>query len=284
MGTIAIFAKMAYSFGATPLTMLTIRFGMASIMLWGYLYWQKQIEKIGKKQLLSFALLGVVYGLSSLLFFVAITLTSASIATLLLYTAPVFVVVISVLIGDERLTIYKLISVIITTVGLYLVLDLSVDTVNLKGVLVGMGSGFFYCLFIVGGNRFSAGINPLLVTACTIPATFVFHLCVSLATNQLHLAQPPLVWVYGALMALFGTAIGIGFIYKAVQLVGASKTAIITAIEPAITIALAAIIFSERMSLLQFIGGALIIGAIIIINVSKAQTVSEEGVPEQHRA
>lgn len=276
MGIVPIFAKLAYSIGATPLTMLVIRFGLAAVILWGYLYWQKEIEKVEGKRLLSFLLLGLFFGISSLLYFTAITMIPVPVATLLIYTAPAFVVIISVLIGDERITLNKLISLAIASVGLFLVLDLSVDTVNWKGILIGLGGGFFYSLFVVGGNRFTAGSNPLLATAYTFPATFLFHLIVSVISNQLDLSLPPLVWGYGVLIALFGSAVGIGFLYKAIQLIGASKTSIIAIMEPVVAIVLAAIIFNERMTLLQLIGGALIIGAIVIINLSKAETNSEE--------
>lgn len=279
MGIVPIFAKVAYSLGATPMTMLVIRFGLASIILWGYLYWQKEIERVEGKKFFSFALLGVLFGISSLLYFTAITMISVSVATLLIYTAPVFVVIFSVLTGDERMTANILLSLIIASIGLYLILDLSVDTVNLKGILFGLSGGFFYSLFVVGGNRFTAGINPLLVTACSLTATFLFHLCVSLVSNQLSLIQPPLVWGYGVLIALFGSTVGIGFLYKAIQLIGGSKTSIIAIMEPVVAIVLAAILFHERMTLLQLAGGTLIIGAIIIINLTQTQ-IHREGLEE----
>ncbi|NLC76457.1 MAG: EamA family transporter [Clostridia bacterium] len=281
MGTIAIFAKMAYSFGATPLTVLVIRFGVASLLLWAYLYWQQEIERVEGKKLIALGVLGIIYGLSSLCYFTSLELTSASIATLLLYTAPVFVVIISVLIGDEKITVHKIISVVTASLGLYLVLDLSVDTFNLTGILFGIGSGLFYCLFVVGNRRYAAGINSLLATACTVPATFLFHLSVSIASNQLSVAQPPAVWFYGILIAFFGTAVGIGCLTKSIQLIGASKSSIICTIEPAVTIALAAIIFQERMTLPQFIGGVFIIGAILIVNIDQARADSNELCPER---
>ena len=276
MGIVPIFAKVAYSLGATPMTMLVIRFGLASIILWGYLYWQKEIERVEGKKFFSFALLGILFGISSLLYFTAISMIPVSVATLLIYTAPVFVVIISILIGDERMTANILLSLVIASIGLYLILDLSVDTVNLKGILFGLGGGFFYSLFVVGGNRFTAGITPLLVTACSLTATFLFHLCVSLVYNQLSLLQPPLVWGYGVLIALFGSTIGIGFLYKAIQLIGGSKTSIIAIMEPVVAIVMAAILFHERMTLLQLVGGSLIIGAIIVINITQTQDCVEK--------
>jgi drug/metabolite transporter (DMT)-like permease len=276
MGTTAIFTKITYSMGATPLTILTIRFGIASVILWVYLYLKKQLEAVKKDRLIGLIALGLIYGISSFMYFTSIDMTSASIATLLVNTAPVFVVLTTVLIGDEKATLHQVVAIFVASVGLYLVLDLSVEAINLVGAVIGIGGGFFYGLYIVGSNRYAATLNPLLATAYTVPATFLFHFSVGTASHQLSWELPPLVWAYGIILAVFGTIIGIGFVQKSIPLIGSTKTSVIITFEPAVTVLLAALIFHEHMTPLQLLGGTLIIGAIIIIQISKTEVNKQQ--------
>lgn len=75
---------------------------------------------------------------------------SLSVMAVLLYTSPAFIVLLSVLLFRETLTRQKLLALVLTFAGCCLVSGLgSGSAVSMKGLLLGLGSGFFYALYSI---------------------------------------------------------------------------------------------------------------------------------------
>src|SRR5688500_13861599 len=104
-GAMGIFGKLAYDQGATVGTLLSVRFALAAALLWALEAARRERgSRPAKVDVLAALALGAVcYALQAGLFFAALERIDASLAALLLYTAPAIVAVAAVVLGRERL-------------------------------------------------------------------------------------------------------------------------------------------------------------------------------------
>src|SRR5690625_4630356 len=171
-GTISIFVKNLYTYGFTPMEVVTIRAITASIILVSYLLVSspkslklKQIKDI--KYFLGTGIFSIVF--FNYCMFKTIELATIPISAALLYTAPAFVIVLSFLIFQERLTVYKLIALIFTLIGTALVVGLlpfDIGGISIATILIGLGS-LGYALYSIFSKFALTKYTTLTVTTYT---------------------------------------------------------------------------------------------------------------------
>jgi len=88
-GLMAIFAKVAYGEGLNVNTLLFLRFLLATLLLWGLVFYKKLPYKLPKRDVIFLFLMGMIgYTAQSKFFFTSLETISASLAALLLYAYP----------------------------------------------------------------------------------------------------------------------------------------------------------------------------------------------------
>lgn len=217
-------------------------------------------------------------GLCSIVFFnycyfKAMTVTSLSIAAVLLYTAPAFVMVLSFFLFREAFHIKKVIALIMTFLGCVLVtgvLDQSAGQASIKGILLGLGAGFGYALYsIFGRYAINKGYHTLTITFYTflLAALGSFFMADTGQIAEILIQRKE---------ALF-LSVGMGLIVTVLPYltytlgllhVENSKASIIASIEPVMATFIGMITFHEKITLTGILGMVLVIAALIICNVS----------------
>ncbi len=265
-GLMAIFVKYAYTVNLNILTLLSLRFAIAAAVMWLIVLWKKENYKLGRKQVLYLAGMGAVgYGLQSTFFLNAVRLTSASMAGILLYLYPVIVTLIAAGLGDEKFTWRKTVSLFISLSGLVLVVGLSLENLNMAGVLFGMGAAVVYSVYLIVGNRMVSENNPLIVSAYVITAAALAFNLIGWTTGQVELDIGLTGWLSVFGLSLISTVVAILTLFKGMKLIGPSKTSIISTFEPVVTVLVAYAAFTEKLLPVQLAGGVLILAAVIMI-------------------
>jgi len=122
-GTLAIFARLAYEDGVTPITLLFLRFGIASlcmILSCGLGVFRYLADGF----LLGLAFMGGIgYVGQALSYFTALTLIPAGLVALLLYLYPAIVTLLAVIILKDRISKWKIIALLIALGGTVLTLE-----------------------------------------------------------------------------------------------------------------------------------------------------------------
>ncbi|PKM79702.1 MAG: EamA family transporter [Firmicutes bacterium HGW-Firmicutes-14] len=266
----AIFAKYAYKEDLNLPTILSLRFLIAALIMWVVVLAGRKNSWPGLKGVLAImAVGGVSYGLQSSFFFGAVRLIPASIASILLYMYPVIVTVLSAWIFRERLTRYKILSLVISLVGLIMVVGMAFQGLNLKGVLFGLGAAVVYSLYLISSNRLLYDNDPVVMTTCIITAAAVVFNTAGRAKGNVVLPDTAMGWWSIAGIAVVSTVIAILTLFQGMKLVGPSRASIISAIEPVVTVAAAALLLGERISWLQIAGGLLVIAAVITLQLER---------------
>lgn len=266
-GAMPIFAHFAYASGATPLTVLFFRFAIASVCLCSYLaVWRVPLPSSKNLRTLLF-LGGVGFVLQSLSFFTALTLASPSVVVLLLYLYPTIVVGISIVLLHKPSNPAKLIALAVALVGLVLTISPTGKSQEL-GIVLGLVSASVYAIYVVMGEQVLQQEAP--ITACAVmisAAAVVYGVIVTLKGISLPVA--PSGWLAIMAIALISTVLAISTLFAGIKLLGATTASMLSTLEPVVTTLLSMLIFKESVTGIQFIGGGLILTAVIVLAVQE---------------
>ncbi len=270
-GTIGWYVKNLYSYGFTPMEVVTLRAWSAAIILVIYL-----IISSPKKLKLN-SIRDIKYfigtGIFSIIFFnycmfTAIELSTIPVATALLYTAPAFVTLLSFFLFKEALTRLKIIAILITLMGTALVvglIPLNLATFQLTSILFGLGSGIGYALYSIFSKFALKKYSSLSITTYTFIVAAVTLLPFFPYQEKFHMLLDPSVLFYAFGLGFLPTAFAYIIYTHGLNNTEASKASILTTVEPVVATLIGIFIFHETFSFIQMIGMACIIGAVILI-------------------
>jgi len=272
-GMIGLFVRKLNVLGFDSMDIVVLRSITTSILLAVFLFfYDKDKLKIKLKDIWCFIGTGVFsIVFFNFCYFKAITLTSLSVAAILLYTAPAFVMLMSAILFHEKITKIKVLSLVLTFIGCVLVTGLVTggDTLNAQGILVGLGAGLGYALYSIF-SRFALdrGYHSLTISLYT----FVFAMFATIP-----LADYPKmagickhdykVILFCVLFGLVSTVLPYIAYTSGLQRMENSKASIIASIEPVTATLIGVIAYHESLSALEIIGVVLVLGAITMNNV-----------------
>jgi len=264
-GTLGIFGKLAYRLGLSTPQLLSYRFAAAALLLWlTNLALRQRLP--GRRSLVGLIVMGGAgYVGQSGSYFSALHFIPASTNALLLYTYPVVVTLLAALLFGEKLGWMKLGAVVVAALGTLLVIDVQLHAAPLIGVVLGLGSAAFYTGYILYGSRLLPGLPPLSSTAVIMTSAAAVWSAFALATGQLGINWTAPRAGLLASFAVVGTAVPILTFILGLRLVGPSRAAILSTFEPASTVLLAVLVLGETGSPLQYVGGALILASVLLL-------------------
>ncbi|MCR4818045.1 MAG: DMT family transporter [Fretibacterium sp.] len=223
-------------------------------------------------------------GLGSVLFFAvcyftAISIMPLSTAAILLYTSPIWIMLMSVLFFREKMTARKILALLLAFGGCVLVSGISGGGLTAKGLLIGLGSGVGYGLYSILGTIALRRYSPYTVTTWTFLFAGLGSLFISHPADialKFHAAPSLIGLVFLCLLTALITAV-IPFLAYTLGLhsVEASKAGILATVEPMVATLVGVFVFSEPLTFMSGLGILLILTAIVILNVSAGR--SERG-------
>ena len=267
-GAMAIFGKLAYDEGVTVGDLLLVRFGVAAVVMLGIVWWRGGFGVLPRRTAVAaFAMGAIGYAAQSASYFAALDRIDASLLTLLLYIYPVLVMVGAVALKRESWSRRRVAALVLALAGILLVLlGAATGRFDWLGAALGVTSALVYTAYILTGDRVLAGIAPLSLTAlvCCGAAT-TYAVATVLRGGPTSLDAGPAAWFWLVTLALVSTVGAIILFFAGLALVGPSVASILSILEPVVTVGLAAAVFSESLSDGQLLGGALVLGAVVVV-------------------
>lgn len=209
--------------------------------------------------------------------------STLSVAAILLYTAPIFVMIISVLFLGEKLNVKKIAALFIAFIGCAFVTGVFGSTVKLSAsaIIYGLFTGLGYALYTIFGSRLIArGYDTITI----IFYTFVFALSGSFLltaaggqTSQL--SFEPGVWFWGFLMAVFNTVLPYILYTYGLKFVSTSTAPIIATVEP-VAATVIGIFYGEKLTLFGIIGIVLVLSSVLILNIKGGEKSDNKSIRE----
>jgi len=284
-GGMAIFAKLAYRHGAGTATLLTLRFAIAGTLLWLIVAARRGVRpRLERRTVWGAAGLGFFgYSLQAGGYFAALHHLSASMTALLLYTYPALVSVGAIALGRERASAVKLVALLLAGAGVALVLaGGATGSLNATGVLLAAGAALAYTTYILVADTIVADTDPFALAAIVATGAFLSVGTFTVATGELDLHMDATAWVALVSLSVVCTVLAITTFFLGLARVGPSTASIVSTVEPACTVALAAVFFSERLDAVQLLGGALVLSAVVVLQLRTGRLGG--GVPPDHAA
>lgn len=271
-GSMGIFVRKLGTYGFSSAQIVSIRVTLAAVAFSILLAVKDRAGfRISLKDLPLF--LGLGFG--SILFFTvcyftAITMMPLSTAAILLYTSPIWIMLMSVLFFHEKLNGRKVLALVLAFAGCALVSGISGEGITLKGFLIGLGAGVGYGLYSILGTIALRKYSPYTVTAYTFlfAAAGSWLICrpaemisvFSSAPDQLSLM------LFCGLTALVTAVIPFLAYTIGLRTVEASRAGILATVEPLVAALIGILVFSEPLTLLSGIGIVLILSAVVLLN------------------
>ncbi|MBT3189328.1 MAG: DMT family transporter [Anaerolineae bacterium] len=261
-GTMAVLAPLAYKAGATPITLLFLRFLIAGVIMVGWMLVRRIPFPHGKTLLGLIAIGGVWYVAQTLAYFTALSMTAAGLVGLLLYLYPAIVALIGAIAFRERLSKAKLGALGLALLGTAFTLKPDGDGFSL-GIVLALTAAFLYAGYIVVGGKLMEKVDIRSATAVIMLSTGVsFGGIVAIRGFQ----APNEISGWVAIAAtVICSIIALGTFFAGLEKVGSTNAAILSTTEPFVTVGLAAWWLGERLEFSQLLGGILILFAVIFL-------------------
>lgn len=204
-------------------------------------------------------------------YFRAVTMTSLSVAAVLLYTAPAFVIVLSAMLFKEQITMYKVAALVLTLVGLVFVTGLigSESALSAAGILYGLGSGLGYALYSIFG-RFAVrrGCQPLTITFYTFLVAAISSAALTEPVRVASVfADGPVLLVPAVLLGGLCTVCPFLLYTMGLRHVENGAASIMASIEPVTSTVMGVILYHEILAPGNALGVALVLAGVVISNL-----------------
>ncbi len=272
-GVMPVLTKVVYDDGAEPVGVLWVRFTLAALALLALARLRGQALPRGRPLAALAALGGIGYVGQALLYFFALERISAGLTSLLLYFYPVLVVLLGAALVRRWPRPLAGVCVAGATLGTVLTIG-PVEGGQGVGVALGLGSALAYALYILAGSRVT-GVASFASAATVITAGAGTLGLLALLTRP-QLPGSMTAWLALLGVALFGTVIAVSTFFAALALLGPSDTAVVSTVEPVVSIGVAALVLGERLSPLQLAGGVVVL---LAVGVLARSGPTEEPVP-----
>lgn len=252
-----------------------------------FILFKRSLLRIQRRNLAFLCAFGAVLAFFNIFWTLAVTLTGAAVATVLVYSSTGFTALLGWIFLKERMGGIKITAVFLSLVGCLLVsgaVNLSVWQTNAVGIITGSLSSLLYAMYSLMG-RYAAqkrGLNPW----STLFYTFLFASLILLLLNLLpnnvipgtanrpeELFQLGTRWTGWGLLILLAagpTLIGFGLYNISLAMLPSSTANLILTLEPVITGTAATILLGERLTVIEWIGSSLILGALMMIRLRNA--------------
>jgi drug/metabolite transporter (DMT)-like permease len=267
-GALPVLGKAAYASGAGELALLTVRFGVAAVLLWAVVAWRRGETRLPLGLIARGVALGAVaFAGEAYLYMAAVQRIDAGLAALLVFIYPTLVTGAAIVLGRERADSRRLLALAGASIGVVLVLaggglDAGVDPI---GVAMAITTGFSYAGFVLMSEPVSRRLAPLPFAASISTGAFLSFATVAVVLGGLGPTGGVAGVGVAAAMAVVCTVVPMALFLGGLSRIGPSTAAIASTLEPAVAVMLGALTLGEMLGPVQVAGGALVLSAVLVL-------------------
>ena len=273
-GTIGLFVKLMEVSGSTSsyTSFLRLFFGFLLLVLLTVSLDGLKAFRIGRKTLLSCILLGIVcQGIFNIFYSMSISMNGLSVGSVLLYTAPIFTSIASMLLFKEKLDSLKWFALMVNVVGCALTAtggNFSAASLAPLGILVGVGAGFTYAMTAVFGKiAMQEESSPFAIATYNLLFGCMF---IALLNRPWMSVEHPLntrLLLLGLLLGLIPTAMAYAFYFSGLsKITQTSKVPVVASIELVVASMIGVVAFQEKISAVKCVGIVLVLLSILLFS------------------
>jgi drug/metabolite transporter (DMT)-like permease len=273
--SLGLFAKLIYTEGFSVPQALAWRFSVAALFLWSITIlrgsWRATLTQYRDALMLGFAGFAPQAGM----YFMAVRYLDPGLASLLLYLYPSFVVIFGALFLRVMPRKAQVLAVLLSLIGCTMTLWTR-GSYPLVGYFWGISVAILYAVYLVVSEKVVSRLDPLFATTNLMSAAAFVYWIITLASGSLRMPAS-VATALGILgIGILATVVPILTLFAAIRRIGAADTSLVSTVEPLFTIILSALLLGERLTALQLAGGAVILCAVLVLNLKTEAPVASE--------
>jgi drug/metabolite transporter (DMT)-like permease len=248
-----------------------VRFALAAALFWAVVLADgsvRELRSLGRRDIvLALALGACGYAAQAGCFFAALDRIDASLLSLVLYTFPGMVAVAAIVLGRERADSRRLGALALAFGGLVLVLaSAKAGALDPLGTGLALSAAVVYTTYILVSEGIAGRMRPSLLSALVCTGAALSLTLGSAALGDLHPGNVNAAgWGWLAGIAVVSTVAAVSLFFAGLKRVGPTTASILSTVEPVVTVVLAFLVFGELLGVLQLLGGALVIAAVLVL-------------------
>lgn len=222
-----------------------------------------------RENLLILGLAGLALGMNWIALFQGMKYTTISNAILSYYFAPVFIVIFSLILFKEKLSIKNVICLSGAVLGLFLVMkagdrELAAGMNHMKGIIYGLIGALLYAVVVILNkyirdlSAFQSTLTQLLIAALVLMPIVVFKNPIDLGAIEGR------TWILILIIGIVHTGIAYLLYFSSINNIRSQSVAILSYLDPIVAILTSFIFLQESMNLIQALGGFLILSTAYI--------------------
>ncbi len=269
-------AAIAYADGATALSVLTYRkFAAAAVLFVIIRMWRVPLYLPPQKRRAALAM-GLLLGAYSYGLLGAIEHIPVALAVLTFYLYPLFVGFGAWVTGRERMTFRLAVALITAFIGLGLALDITGAGLNMTGIALAAGGAALNAVLVLTNSRLVGSTDSRPVSFHMLITATLFYVVIDIFVGDFPLPRTPLGYAAFFGVGAFYSFSIIGF-FIAVSWIGSVRTSLLMNFEPVASMFLGIIVLGQFLEPSQYLGAALVVGAILFSMWGKSDNKSFKG-------
>ena len=221
------------------------------------------------RQAVLVAVSGAAMGASWLLLYRAYELVGVSIATLLYYCGPILVMALSPIFFKEKLTIPKIIGIIVVFCGVIMLNGVGGGTLDALGLLCGIGGAALYVLMVITNKK--AGLPGLENTAVQLLFGFLAAAVFYLLQGGAVPTVPAESWGWMLLLGLVNTGFGCWLYFSSIGTLPVQTVSVLGYLEPLSAVLFSVVLLHEALTPARWLGAAMIVGGAMAAEFIKSE-------------
>ncbi len=263
--TMPVFGTYAYGAGVGLVTLLAWRFVLSVVLLALIAALSGRMVRPPRGTAVGLLGMGGMYLVMSFIYFQALRLAPVSTLTLLFYTYPAVVTILSAVLLREPLTRVKATALVLALAGCTVVLS-PTELGDWRGAALALSASLLYSGFLVAGTPLIRRVEPVLATLLILSVSAAGYLIAALLTGAATLPPSPGAWGSILGIVVIATVMSDLSFFWGLPRTGASRAAILSTLEPVCTLGMAALLLGEVISPGRLWGGALILLSVVLIH------------------
>jgi DME family drug/metabolite transporter len=236
--------------------------------------------RVPGRDVLRFFLLGI-FGIaaSNYLYYLAIQRTNVATAIILQYTAPVWVLLYTVVRGAQRPSLRRTAAVALAVVGCALAVGF-VGSGGFRGDTIGVTAAllaaFSFAFYNVGGHSVLARYDRWKVLMWVLLATATFWLFVNPPWKVVAAHYGRQQWGFMLLFSMVSVLGPFSCYFAGLQHLEPTRAIVASCLEPVFSIVITALALGELVRTMQTVGIVLVLVAIVLIQLPERRMQGEE--------
>lgn len=268
-GLMPLFARTAYAEGLAPMSLLVWRFAFASLCFLPF------IPRLlaARRDALIATVAGIGFTGTTFLYFVALEHLTVALTVLILFTYPLFAILIGWLALGARLTLANASAGLLVLVAAMLILSpAGINQANYAAIGIAFVPPLAFAVFVhVAARPLSRIAIPVRLGGVFFGGLIAMLVLAPVLDGGIAIPATPLAWAAAAALALVGTVAAIGLLLLGAPMAGAERTAIAGSSELVTALAVGVLAYGEALEPVTLLGAMMIMGAILLAARSESR-------------